>query len=110
MAGTPMPAPRQQFLDNNGAPLAGGKLYVYLAGTTTPADTYSDSALTTPNTNPVILDSAGRAVVYLDATVYKSGLKTPADVTIYTQDNVPGVPGFGSAGDTTGTAGTLSCV
>lgn len=50
----------QSFLDDNGDPLSGGKLYFYETGTSTPKNTYSDSALSTANTNPVILNSAGR--------------------------------------------------
>ena len=49
-----------QFFTNTGAVLTGGKLYTYLAGTTTPAVTYTTSAGTTARTNPVVLDSAGR--------------------------------------------------
>lgn len=105
MAGTPMPVPRQQFFDNNGDPLAGGLLYAYLAGTTTPADTYANVSLTTPNANPVVLDSSGRATIYLDALSYKFELKTSAGVSVWSQDNVPGVPGFGSASDVSGVAG-----
>ena len=37
-----------QFLDNNGNPLSGGLVHVYLAGTTTPTPTYTSS---TGNTN-----------------------------------------------------------
>ena len=33
-----------QFFGNNGAPLSGGKLYTYDAGTTTPQVTYTTSA------------------------------------------------------------------
>ncbi|MEV5456543.1 hypothetical protein, partial [Streptomyces sp. NPDC052535] len=44
-------------------PVAGGFLTFYLQGTTTPKGTWSDSALTIPNTNPVPLDSSGRANV-----------------------------------------------
>jgi len=49
------PTPKQQFLDANGNPLSGGKVYTYAAGTTTPLVTYTDESGTTPNTNPVIL-------------------------------------------------------
>ena len=81
--------PRTQFLDGNGDPYAGGKLYAYIAGTTTAQDTYSDSALTTANTNPIILDADGRlGAVYLSATGYKFQLDDANDVTIFTADNV----------------------
>ena len=84
--GTVMPSPVFTGLDNNGDPLSGGKLYTYAAGTTTPLATYSDVGLTTPNANPIILDSGGRATVFLSATSYKFVLKTSADVTVWTQD------------------------
>jgi hypothetical protein len=42
----------------------GYKLYTYAAGTTTPITTYSNVTLTTPNTNPIILDVSGEAVIY----------------------------------------------
>ena len=53
-----------QFFDNNGDPLAGGKVYNYIPGTTTFKTTWQDSAEVTANANPVILDSAGRAKIY----------------------------------------------
>ena len=49
-----------QFFDNSGVPLAGGLLYSYEAGTTTPAPTYTTSAGTIAHTNPIVLDAAGR--------------------------------------------------
>ncbi|MEO0437891.1 MAG: hypothetical protein AAF098_13380 [Pseudomonadota bacterium] len=49
-----------QYFDQFDVPLAGGKLFFYETGTTTLADTFSDEALTTPNTNPVILDASGK--------------------------------------------------
>lgn len=75
--------PEFQGLDDNGNPLNGGKLYSYAAGTTTPQNTYSDAGLTTPNANPVILNAAGRALVYLDNTLaYKFILQTSAGVQV----------------------------
>lgn len=59
-----LPNAFQQFLDSNGQPLAGGQVNFYEVGTTTPKATYQDSALSTPNTNPVILDAAGRARIW----------------------------------------------
>jgi len=99
--GTLMPYPVFTGWDQNGDPLVGGKLYSYLAGTTTPQATYSDAAVSVPNANPVILDSAGRATVYLlTTTSYKFVLKDALDVTIWTQDNVAAIPApstFGQA-------------
>lgn len=62
--GTLLPPGEQTFLDNNGQPLAGGCVYFYVPGTTNPKATYQDSAQTIANTNPVLLDSAGRAIIY----------------------------------------------
>lgn len=80
-----------QYLDNSGFPLAGGKVYTYDAGTTTPRTTWTDAAQTTPNANPVILDSAGRATIFWSGT-YKVVLKTSADVTVSTVDNFDTTP------------------
>lgn len=77
--------------DALGAPLVSGKLYTYLAGTTTPATTYSDAAGSSANANPIILNARGEAVVFLTAgTNYKFVLKTTLDVTIWTQDDIVG--------------------
>jgi hypothetical protein len=79
---------RYREFDDNGDPLVGGLLYSYEAGTTTPKVTYADADGATPNTNPVVLDSAGKANVYLGTGNYKLILKTPAGVTVDTQDDV----------------------
>ena len=95
----------QQFFDNNGVVLSGGKIYTYQAGTTTPATTYTSSTGLVANTNPVVLDSAGRLAtqIWLDANAaYKFVLKTSADTLIGTYDNVPGVNDFASLAGTTG--------
>lgn len=83
-----MPQGKQQYFSNAGALLVGGKVYTYSAGTTTPLATYSDAAGTTPNTNPVILDSRGEASVFFGGSSYKLVLKDSADATIWTQDNL----------------------
>jgi len=57
------------IIDDSGNPLDSGKVYVYEIGTTTPVTTYQDIDLTTPNTNPIILDAAGRAEVYVENNV-----------------------------------------
>lgn len=59
-----LPNGQQQFTDSNGAPLAGGSVYFYYPATTTAKPTWQDPLETTPNANPVVLNSAGRAVIY----------------------------------------------
>lgn len=59
-----LPNARQQFFDSNGQPLAGGSVYMYVPGTTTPKNTWQDAGLTVLNSNPVILDAAGRAQIW----------------------------------------------
>lgn len=83
----------QQFFDNNGVPLAGGKVYTYTAGTTTPEVAYTTSAGNVAHTNPIVLDSAGRVPsggeIWLTTTVaYKFTVETSTGVLIATYDNV----------------------
>jgi hypothetical protein len=90
--GTLSPVGRQQFFDDNGLPLAAGLLYTYVTGTTTPATTYSDGGMTTPNSNPIVLDAAGRCAIYLPTTpIFKYLLKTSAGATVWTADPVQSV-------------------
>lgn len=80
-----------QFTDNSGNPLAAGTINTYITGTTTNKTTYSDSARTTPNANPITLDSNGKAVIYLmNNGEYRFLLKTSAGATVDTIDNVSG--------------------
>lgn len=65
---TPIPFVKARFFDRCGKPLAGGKVYTYEANTTTPKVTYKDPYGLTPNANPIILDAAGEADIYLDGT------------------------------------------
>lgn len=84
-----------QFFDNNGVPLAGGKIYTYAAGTTTPQTTWTTPAGTTANANPIILDSAGRPPqeIWLNvAYSYKFSVETSTGILIRTYDNIPGLP------------------
>ncbi len=82
------PQPKLQFFDANGDPLVGGKLYSYVAGTTTPQATYTDESGSTTNTNPVILDSRGEASVWFGTGTYKLKLTTATDVDVWTVDNI----------------------
>jgi hypothetical protein len=82
------PQPKLQFLDNNGVPLSGGKVYTYAAGTTTPLTTYTDYTGNTANSNPVILDSRGECSIWLGTSSYKFKLTTSTDVEVWTVDNI----------------------
>jgi hypothetical protein len=100
------PSIKFSALDANGNPAAGWKVYTYEAGTSTPKATYTTSAASVANANPVVLDSRGEATIWLSGT-YKIRLTTAADVLVWEDDNV-------SDGTTNGTftnasfAGTLS--
>lgn len=73
-----------QFFDNAGNPLSGGKVFTYAAGTLTPLASYTDRGGGTPNSNPVILDSAGRADIWLSTNVaYKLIVKDSTEATTY---------------------------
>jgi hypothetical protein len=85
------PVPRLQFSDLNGVPLAGGFVYTYAAGTSTPQATYQDSAGATPNTNPIVLDSTGSALIWLAALNYKIQLTDLNGVVQWTVDQVSSV-------------------
>tara|TARA_R110002126_G_scaffold6065_3_gene31935 strand:- start:2336 stop:3316 length:981 start_codon:yes stop_codon:yes gene_type:complete len=83
-----------QFFDANGDPLTGGLLYSYASGTTTPVTTYTSRDGTANNTNPIVLDAAGRtpAEIWLDGGVlYKFVLKTSAYVQIGSYDSIPAI-------------------
>lgn len=96
---TTVPNIPPQFLDDDGDPADSYQLFTYNAGTTTKVATYTDSALTVANTNPIILDSAGRATIFLDADLgtVKFVLATPTDTDppgspVWTRDNIVPVP------------------
>lgn len=84
---------RVQYLDGNGDPLSGGKIYFYEAGSSTPEATYNSDAGDTANANPVILDSAGRPTSEIWLTggqAYKVKLTDSSDVEVWTEDDVSG--------------------
>lgn len=84
----------QQFFDANGDPLTGGKLYIYAAGTTTPATAYTTVDGDVPLANPITLDAAGNVptgeIWLTDGLSYKFVLQTSAGVTLGTWDNITG--------------------
>jgi hypothetical protein len=96
MSAQPAYVPQFRNVDNIGNALYNGLLYTYVAGTTTPQATYTDSTQTTQNTNPVVLNARGEASIWLNPLLtYKFVLQDQFGNTIWTQDQIPGgfVPG-----------------
>ena len=83
--------PRIQFFDDNGNPLAGGKVYTYEANTSTPKATYTTSEGTTENSNPVVLDVRGESSIFLSGR-YKIILKDSDDVQIWSEPDISLMP------------------
>lgn len=97
-----------QFSDNNGLPLAAGTITFYAAGGSTPQDTYTSMDGTVINANPLTLDSAGRATIFLGPNPYDIILKNSAGSTISTYSSISTTGGGGGASlQTTSTLATL---
>jgi hypothetical protein len=78
-----------QQVDQDGRPLAGGLLYFFAAGTTTPQLAFQDSALTLPLPNPIVLDAAGRIpMFYLADGTIKIRLTDENGVTVIAADQL----------------------
>jgi hypothetical protein len=83
-----------QAFTSAGLPLVGGLLTTYVAGTSTPQASYTTSAGTIANSNPIVLDGAGRppAEIWLVAGVaYKFILTDSLGLNPLTYDNIAGI-------------------
>lgn len=69
----PSPQIRDFFYTQEGAPMVGGKIFTYKAGTTEPKATYTDSTGLYINQNPVVLDDVGSANIWIITTDTESG-------------------------------------
>jgi hypothetical protein len=104
------PPPFLLAQSNSGVIINNACVWTYVAGTSTPATTYSDSS-GTPNLNPIRSDSAGRFTAYLlpgssYKFVYENPCVPPAHGSVIkTVDNIAAVPVSGLNVDVTGTAG-----
>lgn len=102
-----LPNGKQTFVDANGLPLAGGSVFFYIPATTTPKVTWSDPGEVVPNANPVVLDSAGRAIIYGSGD-YRQVVKDVFGNTVWdalTQFNIPiGLSVWGGTSSGTGNA------
>ncbi len=91
------PLPVLRFCDNNGNAASGFKLFTYAAGTNTKQTTYTSAAGTTPNTNPIILNTRGECQCWLSAGQnYEFVLASPTDTDppsapIWTSNQIAGI-------------------
>lgn len=85
-----------QFFTTTGIPLNGGYIYTYQAGSSNPLSTYTDSAGSIPNTNPIQLGTDGRPPDEIWLTYgynYKFVLTDSLGNVIQTYDNIYGIIG-----------------
>lgn len=100
-----------QFFTNLGIPLAGGLIYTYTAGTTTPLATYTTSAGNVAHANPIVLGVSGRpsSEIWLtDGYQYKFVLKDSDGNTIQTYDDLYGIPSTSGGSTSSVPAGVIS--
>ena len=83
---TLLPFPELQFIDANGIPYEGGTLELYEPGTSTFKASWMDSQGTMLNTNPIVLNSAGRCIVWGDGD-YRCVLRDINGNLIYDQES-----------------------
>jgi len=83
-----------QFFNNDGVPLAGGLIYTYQAGTSTPQATYTTALGNIAHSNPIVLNSAGRVPggeIWLTiGQSYKFVIYDANNVLIGSYDNING--------------------
>ena len=100
-----------QFFTSTGLPLAGGQIYTYQAGSSTPLATYSDNGGVYSNTNPIVLGSDGRPQTEIWLTYgynYKFVLQDAVGNTIQTYDNLYGIIGVQATSGATIPSGLIS--
>lgn len=84
----PVVNPRFKAWLASGVPNAGGFLFTYAAGTSTPLAVYTNPQLTVAATNPVLLDSNGEALVYGSGLQYKLVCQDSLGVQLWSADFV----------------------
>jgi len=108
------PAPILRVYDNSGNLAVGGLVYTYIAGTTTPVATYTDSTGSTPQANPIVLNSRGEASIWLTpGQAYKYVVYDAAGNLLWTEDQITNVSlsassGASSIGYTQGGTGSIT--
>lgn len=97
----------EQFFDDNGEVLAGGKLEYRYADTDLLLTVFKDAGLSVHHANPVVLNAAGRLddPVYVSVTDLKEVLFRSDDTQIFSADDYPGALGTGDLGGGGGSGG-----
>ena len=84
----------QFVIPTTGAPASGYKLYTYVAGSSTLVTTYTTSAGSVAQSNPIVLNSAGfpttGQIWITEGTSIKIDFTDASDVSIKVEDNIPG--------------------
>ena len=102
--GFSIPLPQRLF-DADGAPAVGWKVSYVVAGTSTPVITYSDAALTSQNTDPVVTDASGYFRAFVAETVIVDiTVKNASDVVQFTLEDIEAMP------DTSGSSPSVTAV
>lgn len=84
ISATLLPNGKQQFFNASGQPLAGGSVAFYIPTTLTPKNTWQDPLESTLNSNPVVLDAGGMALIY-GSGQYRQIVKDSLGNTIWDQ-------------------------
>lgn len=84
MVASLLPPGKQTFVDINGFPLVGGLVYFYVPNTLILKSTWQNAIQTVLNTNPIVLDQRGQAVIYGSGT-YRQILKDSVGNLIWDQ-------------------------
>lgn len=116
-ASVPASIPQLTFLSSSGTPLAGAFLCSFQAGTSTPLATFINSGGSSTNTNPIVLNSAGQASVWVTpGTLYKfilyvggNGACPGSGTSTWTQDNVSSAAAYTLPNATASVLGGVIC-
>lgn len=92
-----LPNAKSTFVDQNGKPLTSGTIDFYIPGTSTRKNTWQDSTQSTLNTNPIVLDSAGRALIW-GSGAYRQVVKDRYGNLQWDQDTSSAGSGSGGGG------------
>jgi microcystin-dependent protein len=96
------PVGNESQIDSNGAPLSGGLIETYLAGTSSVSPTFTNNTGTVAQTNPIILNTLGlppQPIWLSDVVSYKFIFKSSTGIVMRTIDNIMGVPGAAASLD-----------